>query len=423
MKQKMGLLTLIGLVLFSWSVPAFSADVDSLKRQIDMLADEVDNLKSSGGGSGTTSHDRVSVHGYGEMHFNMPSEGTTTIDNHRFVIGIHAMLTDWIHLNGEIDYEHAAQELEFELGYLDFLLHPGFNVRTGVMLTPVGLLNETHEPNLFWTVERPLLQQRLIPTTWNGGGVGLFGSPMDGVNYRLYVMNSLQSITSNTTSGGSGNGNGGSGSSFGTNGIRGGRGQVNDRIAEDLAVTGRLELTKLYPGLQIGLSTFIGDTSQGFIEPGGRMTLLEADIRYRREWFDMNASVVNIDVDDAAALNAFCNAKDIANNPINANSCAGGIASNNFGWNIQAGIHLPQLLGMKTTHDLVPHFMFERVRTQDEMPSGTDPTESRNRNAVYTFGLTYLPTAAVAIKADHTVTRTGDGKSTDQFNMGIAYMY
>ena len=72
------------------------------------------------------------------------------------------------------------------------------------MLAPVGLLNETHEPNLFWTVERPLLQSRMIPTTWNSGGVGIFGTPMDGVNYRVYAMNSLQSITRDSTATGGG---------------------------------------------------------------------------------------------------------------------------------------------------------------------------------------------------------------------------
>jgi len=71
----------------------------------------------------------------------------------------------------------------------------------------------------------------------------------------------------------------------------------------------------------------------------------------------------------------------------------------------------------------VPHFMFERVRTQDEMPAGTDPDKSANRNAVYTFGVTYLPIPAVAIKMDHTHIVLQDNTSTDKFNLGIAYMY
>ena len=421
MKLKLGLLAVMALALLVGAGPAFSADTQELEKKIDLLSDEVDDLKNRSMGGGTTDHNRVSVHGYGEMHFNRGTQagGTTEIDNHRFVIGVHALLTDWIHLNAEIDFEHAAQELEFELGYLDFLLDPKFNVRAGVMLAPVGFLNENHEPNLFWTVERPLLQDRLIPTTWNGAGAGFFGTPMDGVNYRLYAMNSLQSITRDSTKDGGGSGgSGGSGAAFTADkGIRAGKRQANELLANDFSVFARVELTKLFPGLQVGFSVVNGDTTQGIIEEGGNMTLLEADVRYRWNWFDMNATIVNTDIDDAAAMNTFCAAGGAIDD------CAGGIASNNFGYNVQAGIHLPQLLGWKTSHDIIPHFMFERVRTQDEMPAGTAADESFNRNEIYTFGVAYLPIPAVAIKVDHTHIKLGNNQSTDKINLGIAYMY
>jgi hypothetical protein len=419
MKQKFTLLALVSLVLLFCSAPAFSASVDDLKRQIDLLSDEVDDLKGrSMGSSGTTDHNRVSVHGYGELHLNVPTSGNnnqTQIDQHRFVIGVHALLTDWIHLNAEIDFEHAGQELEFEFGYLDFLLSDALNVRAGVVIVPVGFLNEYHEPPLFWTAERPLLQSRMIPTTWSGAGAGFFGSLGEGVSYRAYVVNSLQSIKDNSTSGGSGNGNGGDDSSFDSNGIRGGRGQINKRVAEDFAFTGRLEFTKLYPGLQVGLSTFLGNTTQGFIDEGGFMSLLEADIQYRWNWLEMNSTVVVTHIADTTAMENFCG--------IAGNGCSGGVAERQFGFNIQAGIHLPQLMGWKTTHDIIPHIMFERVRTQDKMAQGVAHTLSRNRNAVYTFGVAYLPIPAVSIKADHTNTRLANGNNTDQFNMAVSYMY
>ena len=419
MKQKLELLVLMALAFLLAAAPGYSASTEELERKIDLLSDEVDDLKNQAGVyAGTTEHNRVSVHGYGEMHFGRGTQegGTTEIDNHRFVIGVHALLSDWIHLNAEIDFEHAAQELEFELGYLDFLLSPGLNFRTGVLLAPVGLLNETHEPNLFWTTERPVLQSRMIPTTWNGGGAGIFGTPMEGVSYRLLVMNSLQSITRDSTAAGGGSGgSGGSKSSFDSNGIRGGRAQVNERLANDWSVYARVELTKLFPGLQVGLSLVNGDTTQGIIEEGGNMTLLEADIKYRKAWFDMNASIVNISVDDALFMNNFCAS--------GADDCSGGIASNNFGFNVQAGVHLPQLMGWKTSQDIVPHFMFERVRTQDEMPAQTSPDKSRNRNAIFTFGVAYLPIPEVALKMDHTHIMLQNNTSTDEFNLGVAYMY
>jgi hypothetical protein len=425
MKQKLTVFALIGLVVLFWGAPAFSADMSELERKIDILSDELDDLKEGDMLKGQRGRSRrfqqpnlVTMFGYGELHLNAPLgaiDDPTELDNHRYVIGVHAILSKWIHLTAELDFEHAAQELEFEVSYLDFLLSPGFNVRAGVMLAPIGFLNEYHEPPLFWTTERPLLHQRLIPTTWSMAGVGVLGSPVDGFNYRVYAVGSLQSIEDNNGSGGSGNGSGGDASSFSSDGIRSGRHQINKAIANDFAVTGRMEFTKLYPGLQVGVSTYLGDTSQGFIDEGGFMALLEADIQYRKEWFEMNATIVNTSIGDTVELNAFCNRVGHA--------CDGRIAENQFGFNVQAGVHLPQLMGWKTTQDVIPHFMFERVRTQDSNDSTYTIDRSKNRNQVYTAGVAYLPIPKVSLKADYTHERLENSTSTQQFNMSVSYLY
>jgi hypothetical protein len=417
MKQKLGLLALMVLAFAMVATSSFAASTEELEKKIDLLSDEVDDLKNRGFAGGTSDHNRVSVHGYGEMHYNAPENGDRIIDNHRFAVGWHAILADWIHMNGEIDFEHAAQKLEFEYGYLDFLLHPAFNVRAGVMLAPVGFLNEYHEPNLFWSVERPLLQKQLIPTTWNGGGFGIFGTPMDGVNYRVYTMNSLQSITRDTTANGDGSGgSGGSGDQFNSGGIRSGRKEVNEAIADDFSIFARLELTQLWPGLQLGFSWVNGDTTHDIIEEDGNMNLLEADIKYRWNWFDMNASIVHTTVENTLELNRFC---------LNGagNDCTGGIAESNFGYNVQVGLHLPQLIGWKTKQDIIPFFLFERVRTQDKVNAETTVDRSKNRNGIYTYGVSYMPVSTVALKADHTTTNTEDGKKAKQFNLAVAYMF
>ena len=421
---------LLALIVLIWSGPAFAVDLDQLQRQMDLMADEIESFKFSKGSTGSK-HDRVKVHGYGELHYNNKLDengGNTEIDQHRFVIGVHAILTDWIHLNAEIDFEHAAQELEFELAYLDFLINEAFNARAGVMILPVGLLNEFHEPNLFWSVERPEFQSKIIPTTWSGAGAGIFGTPVEGVNYRVYFVNSVQSIrpAGFGTGGGSG-GSGGDGGRFrGSSGIRSGRQQINELTAEDFAAVGRVELTKLFPGLQLGFSLYAGNTTHDLIPEDGFILLLEADMKYRLNWFEMNASVANIDVSDAAAINAYCAAQNV----ITAGTCTPDVGDNIFGWNVQAGVHVPQLLGMNTSHDLVTWFMFERIRPQDSVPTGTAPTAGVNFD-VYQGGITYLPIPSVAIKADWKHQRFDNpnfavgkvGKAADTVNLGIAYMY
>ncbi len=383
------------LVFLLAATPAWSQDISELERRIDVLSDELDDMKEQGGGGIA---DRVSVHGYGELHFNLPTDGRSDgeFDNHRYVLGVHAKLADWIHLNVEIDFEHAAQELEFEFGYLDFLIDPAYNVRAGVMLAPIGFLNEFHEPPLFWTVERPDFQKRIIPTTWNLSGVGVFGSPVEGVNYRLYITNSLDSTGVDA------------GGFRASDGIRKGRLFPDEAVFEDFAVSGRVELTKLLKGLQVGASFFTGNTTQNAIGPGGNTTLLEADVKYRYKWLDTNASIAHINIDDAAAINTAAGSTDIP--------------SGIFGWNVQAGVHVPQLLGWSTTHDVIPFLLYEFTDTQNEMPVGFAADLAQEKK-ITTVGIAYLPIPEVALKMDFQHISRGDGDSSDQLNFGMAYMY
>ncbi len=405
----------LGLMMIL-SGPGWAQDIKELERRIDIMSDELDALKESGGGGLA---ERVHVHGYGELHFILPTDGSSdgVFDNHRYVLGVNAKLADWIHLNVEIDFEHAAQEMEFEFGYLDFLLGPKLNARAGVVLVPMGFLNEYHEPPLFWTVERPTFHSRIIPTTWNASGAGIFGSPMDGVNYRLYVVNSLQSVRPSDFDDGHGAG-GNKGLFTGKEGIRKGRLQPDEGIFEDFAITGRVELTKLLPGLQTGFSFYTGNTTQNFIPEGGRTTMLEADVKYRYRWFDMNASIAHINVSDAAAINAFQLSQDIGDKE----GGDGDVASGIFGWNVQAGVHLPQLLGLSTSQDVITHFMYEFIDTQNEMPAGTAPDRSRELRIV-TAGVSYMPIPEVALKFDYVHTSQADGNRIDQVNLGVAYMF
>jgi len=402
------------------------ANVEELEDQFDRLADELDELRDRFG-SVTRN---VNVTGYGEVHFNMPTDGRdASFDAHRFVLGVNARFTDWIFLSAEIDYEHGAQQLEFEMGYLDFLIDPKFNVRAGVVLIPVGFLNEFHEPVLFWTVERPLLQNALIPTSWNGTGGGFFGTLgnfLGGMNYRIYMVNSLQSIRPDGFGSGSGTGAGGNSGRFrASNGIRSGRLQPNSAIAEDLALTGRVEFTNLFPGFQLGASFYTGHTTHNIIPAGGHTTLLEADIKYRKKWFEMNATIVNIHVNDAEIINQFMSTQTVT---------AGGnqnVASNMLGYNVQFGIHVPQLLQMATTQDFVFHIMYEFVDTQNDAAPGFVKLTQHERD-VYTVGGVWFPTPNVAVKADYTHTDFDENPglapgtinlNTDQVNLGIAFMF
>ena len=42
-----------------------------------------------------------------------------------------------------------------------------------MMLMPIGIINERHEPPVFYGVERPFVDTVIIPTTWFDVGAGV----------------------------------------------------------------------------------------------------------------------------------------------------------------------------------------------------------------------------------------------------------
>ncbi len=124
------------------------------------------------------------------------------IDIHRWVIALAYEFSDRIRMDMELDFEHAFTEPEFEYGFLEFDLTPGLSARVGSLLMPVGPLNESHEPPLFYSVERPYVERSLIPTTWQENGAGLVGRIMQGkLAFRAYATAGLDAAKMTTLDG------------------------------------------------------------------------------------------------------------------------------------------------------------------------------------------------------------------------------
>ena len=57
--------------------------------------------------------------------------------------------------------------------------------RTGLFLLPIGILNETHEPDTFYGVERNDVESIIIPSTWWEAGAGLNSRFANGLSWDL----------------------------------------------------------------------------------------------------------------------------------------------------------------------------------------------------------------------------------------------
>ena len=107
--------------------------------------------------------------------------------------------TDSILFNAEIEFEHATTgstksssgggSVSVEFAYLDFLLRDWANIRAGLVLVPMGFLNEIHEPVSYFGVNRPDIERQIIPSTWRENGVGIHGTLYEQVDYQAFVIN------------------------------------------------------------------------------------------------------------------------------------------------------------------------------------------------------------------------------------------
>lgn len=384
---------LIGSVLFFLSSQQAFAQQDRirvLEEKIQILIEEVEVLKEKEAEESELA-EKIHFHGYGELHYNSTTQegANDKMDFHRMVLGWTYHFNDWIVFDGEVDFEHAATEMELEYAHLSFLVSDAFNVRMGSMLMPVGYLNEFHEPPLFYSVERPYVQTNVIPTTWQEGGIGIFGSPVPELNYRLYLVGGLDASKFTASSG-----------------IRSGRGKVAGAKADDLAVVGRLEYEGLF-GIQLGLSGYFGDAAQrdSALEDA-TVGILEGDIRYQWKDLELTGLVALVNVDDTDKINT---------------STGKVIGEEILGWYVEGAYHLGKLF-LPEGQDIVLFARHEQFDTQKEVDGGltADPANDRK---VTTFGLAYYPIPEVAIKADLENWENGTGSDWHQFNLGVAYMF
>jgi hypothetical protein len=366
--------------------------------------------------AGSEEGEKFSFHGYGELHYNNPKSGSTVpgesdpaaMDFHRMVWGLSYHWTDRISLHTEVDFEHAAQEMELEYAYVDFLVNPAFNVRAGAVLMPAGPLNEFHEPTLFYSVERPYVQNAIIPTTWQEGGAGLFGSLLQDLKYRLYVVSGLSASDFSDSTG-----------------IRGGRGKVAGgsgsvakvppRTGEELAGVGRLEYVGI-PGLSLGTSGYTGganQTTEDALE-SVRVTLLEGDFRYRIAGLDIQGVYAQINVSDPEKITTTSGTPPV--------TTFKKIGEKMVGWYGEAAYHLLGLISPETEQDLVAFVRWEQINTQEEVPAEYEADPSNDRR-VLTYGLAYFPHRDVAIKVDQERWKDKADNKEKRINVGLAYMF
>ncbi|MEX2301861.1 MAG: porin [Bryobacterales bacterium] len=344
---------------------------------------------------------RMPISGYMDYHFNKPNGEPGTADFHRFVLLFGHSFNDRIQFWSELELEHAlveggepSGELELEQAYLDFRIKPWLNVRSGIMLTPVGLINERHEPPTFNGVERPFVDTVIIPTTWFEPGAGVFGDLGKGFTYKAYMMAPLSASRFNAEEG-----------------VREGRQRAFQAITQNPAFTGRLEYHGL-PGLSVGASVWTGKS--GFETPGinPRVNVIEFDGRFSVSRFDFRGEFAQVTLDQTERLNSLLQ-RTTGVDP--------NIAERMRGYYFEGAYHL---LPPGFRHDFVVFSRYENFDTQNRMAPGYLPLREFDRDA-FVSGFTYFPEPDVALKFDYSVLRNQSRfiQARNSLNLGIGWWF
>ena len=223
------------------TIQQLKAELNELKDAVKMQG-EIQEASVSSIAKTAKKFEKLHIGGYGELHYNdTETDGNSkskNVDAHRFVLYFGYDFTDKVRFRSEFELEHAIAgegqtgEIELEQMYVEVDMNDQTSIQTGVILVPVGIMNENHEPPTFYGVERNEVEKYLLPSTWWAAGVK--------VNHRLSNGLTLEAMVGEGLNGDT------------TGYIRGGRQKSGNATANDLAYTVRATYTGL-PGLKASL--------------------------------------------------------------------------------------------------------------------------------------------------------------------------
>ncbi len=394
-------------------------DIEELRRRIDLLASEIEQLRSGEttasqklsaddrrslglGPSASAVYERkpgVSIAGYGEMLFQRLADtnqagarlgSESSIDLLRAVLYTGYRFNDRFIFNSELEFEHGGEEVGVEFAYLDYRLNDHVSARGGMLLLPLGLVNEFHEPNVFIGTRRPETERRIIPSTWHENGAGIVGSA-GRVSFRAYLVNGMNAA------------------GFTSNGVRDGRQGGIEAKAEDWAFAGRADVSPM-AGVFAGIGVYQGNSGQDqFGSATAGTSIVEVHGQAQVRGFDVRGLFARASIDDAGMLNE---ALGFSGNSSIASVLHGGYAQ--VAYNV--------LSQRATTVSLAPFYRLEQVNTQAEVPAGFTANPSRNARW-HTIGVELKPIGNIALKADYQRNTNKAETGRNQFNVSLGYAF
>jgi hypothetical protein len=386
-----------------------SVQVQSLEnsQHLEVVAEAMEQPGAIGGSNWT---DRTTIGGYGEMLYNdeTSSASSKELDVQRFVLFASHEFNANLRFFSELEIEHSLIEdgapgaVELEQAYIEWDYARNHSVLAGMHLVPMGILNETHEPNTFYGVERNRIESRIIPSTYRVNGIKFAGQLGSGFSYDLGLHEGLFFE--------SGNG--------GDLALRSSRQSGARAEMDSPAYTGRLRYTGV-PGLELGISaqyqtdmTQNGSTRgnigrEGVIDMLGNPVdglsglLTEAHVIYKTGPWGFTALFAEWDIDSKI--------ESIANNDLSNNGLG---RDSQYGYYLQPSYQLNAKLGT--------FLRYERTdeRAGSNLGAAHDSATSRTIT-----GFNYWLADNVVVKFDYQFEDDGINRDLDGFNLGVGWQF
>ena len=350
------------------------------------------NILNGNGSNGIT------VGGYAEVDYNQPEGANGTMDVHRLVMLLGYKFSDKVQFVTEIEYEHV-KEVYVEQAFLNYSVSDNLNVRGGLMLVPMGIVNEYHEPTTFNGVERPSMDKSIVPTTWREMGVGVTGK-FDEANlrYQAYIFNGFVSVNGTKVLGGS-------------NGLRNGRQKGAESTINKPNLSAKVDYYGVQ-GLRLGLSGYFGRTQatddvQATDGADVALSMFGFDARYINKRFSARGQYIHALIKDAEDYN---------------NLYTTNLGSELKGWYAEVAYNLLPL----TKEQKLDAFV--RYEKYDTHAATRDAKITRNlgynRNE-WTTGLSYHVAPGAVVKADYQIfdNAVQENNAQGQLNIGFGVWF
>ncbi|KJF43291.1 hypothetical protein [Draconibacterium sediminis] len=359
---------------------------------------------------------KLLIGGYGEVHYNQPLSGDTynngKLDVHRVVMLLGYNFNEKTQFITEIEYEHV-KEVYVEQAFLQYKLNNAINFRGGLMLVPMGIINEYHEPTTFNGVERPLVDNTITPTTWREIGFGISGTILPAsLKYQAYVMNGF-------------NGYDGSAKLSGAKGMRSGRQKGAESYMSAPNFAGKVEYFGIR-GLNLGVSTYLGKTQSKLYNGIDKnddaavamadssvvgISMLGLDARYSVKGLQLRGQLYYASLSNTDEYNAFT-AKDGSMNDV---------GSAMIGYYAEAAYNVFRTVD--TELQLTPFVRYEFLNTHSSVENNIAKNASYEKTAI-TTGLTLALTKGAVVKTDiQFVKNAATDTYAKTFSAGIGVMF